>query len=363
MPIEILERKGNIIKAINKRSQKIVWGYVKTLDGKKLRCTVFSSRKDAEKALSALVTQHHMRKLGVGLPAAPVTWKQLVELYLSDARDRGVTTEVISNTKRVLDRFTEMLPADARLTEITSEELRRYRSLRLANDPPLHPHTITFELKRLRTVFLSARALLDVAWDPPKVSGVKPVHQGREVALSSGQINNLLRIATGSVHDFILLGLHTAMRAGELLRLTRRQVDFTEGIDSPHGRLRFVGEKGKREASLPLTAQASATLLKRLGTSGRPEDPVFEEDYHQMRREFIRACKAAGVIYGQDSGGTVIHTLRHSAASYLADQGIPVHILKMITRHSSAHALMKYTHASSKAVGEAMGKLGEIGGE
>ena len=56
-----------------------------------------------------------------------------------------------------------------------------------------------------------------------------------------------------------------------------------------------------------------------------------------------------------------IHTLRHSAASYLADLGVPSHVLKAITRHSSAHMLMKYTHASSRAIGEAMGKLGEIG--
>ena len=82
-----------------------------------------------------------------------------------------------------------------------------------------------------------------------------------------------------------------------------------------------------------------------------------------MRRAFMKACEEAGIDYGQEAGGTVIHTLRHSAASYLANLGIPVHILKMITRHSSSHALMKYTHASSKAVGEAMGRLGEIGGE
>ena len=366
MPAEILWRQGNLVKVRDRRTKKERWGYVKTLGGKKLRCSVFATRKEAEQALNALIFRFHMEKItGHVAPPTPATYKELVDLYLQDARDRGVTAGVIANTRRVLDRFGDLLPAEAetKLVDITAEDLRNYRSGRLAVEPPLHPHTITFELKRIRTVFLAARSLLEISWDPPKISGIKAVHQGRETTLSHGQIAELLNRASGPIADFILLGLHTAMRAGEILSLTRRKVDFTAGVDSPYGRLRFISEKGKREASLPLTAQAAAVLAKRLGKSGRPDDAVFEEGYHKIRRAFIDACAAAGVSYGREEGGTVIHTLRHSAASYLANLGVPVHILKMITRHSSSHALMKYTHAGSREIGEAMGRLGEIGGE
>jgi integrase len=92
-----------------------------------------------------------------------------------------------------------------------------------------------------------------------------------------------------------------------------------------------------------------------------PEHRVFDHTYPAIRRAFSRVCEAAGIPYGLE-GGVVIHTLRHSAASYLADLGVPAHILKMITRHSSAEALMKYTHASSRAIGEAIGRLDEISG-
>jgi len=358
MPADIIWRQGNLVKTRDRRTQKIHWGYVKTLDGKKRTYTGFSNRKQAEEALSALIHQHHMQSLGVAPPMPPVTYAELVDLYLADARDRGVSASVLSNTKRTLERFAELLPEDVKLTSLTGEDLRRYRSQRLEDER--HPHTIKYELKRLRTVFLSARRLFDMNWEPPVMPEVKSVHQGREVVLSSGQITNLLAAATGDTRDLILLGLHTAMRIGELRALQRRHVDFTEGVDSSCGRLRFIGEKGKREASLPLTAQAAGILRRRLAYDGRPDDLVFDVSYHSARRAFADACKRAEIPYGREDGMT-IHTLRHSAASYLADLGVPSHVLKAITRHSSAHMLMKYTHASSRAIGEAMGKLGEIG--
>jgi len=362
MPAEITWRQGNLVKVRDRRTGKTLWGYVKTLDGRKHTCTAFSKRTQAEEALSALIHQHHMQRLGVAPPSPPVTLKELIDLYLVDARDRGVSKSVVESTKRTLERFTELVSSDARLTSVTGEDLRRYRGQRLEDGR--HAHTIKFELKRLRTVFLSAKRLFDLSWDPPVMPEVKSVHQGREVVLSSGQIAALLAAATGVTRDLILMGLHTAMRIGELRALERRHVDFTEGVDSSCGRLRFIGEKGKREASLPLTAQASAILRRRLAAtkSERPDDLVFDISYDAARRAFIKACKTAGIPYGVE-GGIVIHTLRHSAASFLADLGVPPHILKMITRHSTGAMLMRYTHASLQAVGEAISKLENIGGE
>ena len=57
---------------------------MKTHGGKKYRCSAFSTRKQAEDALSTLVYDYHMKKLGVEAPPPPVTWlgskKMLVEL-------------------------------------------------------------------------------------------------------------------------------------------------------------------------------------------------------------------------------------------------------------------------------------------
>jgi hypothetical protein len=186
VPAEILWRQGSIVKVRDRRTGGIKWGYVKRIGGKKVRCSAFSSRKQAEDALSTLVYNHHMQKLGVDVGGKPITLRELADLYLEDARDRGVSAGVIDNTSRVLDRLIKILPAKTKLSAITADDLRQYRAARLEDGR--HPHTIRFELKRIRSVFLSVRRLYGISWDPPIAPEVKAIHQGREVVLSSGQI-------------------------------------------------------------------------------------------------------------------------------------------------------------------------------
>lgn len=79
-----------------------------------------------------------------------------------------------------------------------------------------------------------------------------------------------------------------------------------------------------------------------------------------MRRAFKRWCKRAKIPYGYSiPGGVVIHTLRHSAASFLANAGEPLNVVKAVTRHSTTQMVM-YSHATIVAVGKAASRLSEI---
>lgn len=49
MPAKLISRKGSIVKAKNRRTGRTVWGYVKTISGRKFRKTDFATQGDAEK--------------------------------------------------------------------------------------------------------------------------------------------------------------------------------------------------------------------------------------------------------------------------------------------------------------------------
>lgn len=340
----------------DKRTGKIRWGYLATINGHKYQRTGFLTEKDADTALAALKFKGALQSLGaLPDPPAVLSLAKLVDSYCEDARSRGVQEATLENTLRVVKRFQVIVGQDAMVDEITSDHLRLYRAERLAANT--HPHTVGYELKRLQSLFRAARRLHEhVPWIPPPIPGVQSLHQGREIALTTSQIEALKAAATPELRDFIEVSLHTMLRIREVGKISRMVTDFTQGLDSDYGRLLLIAAKTHKQTSLPLTAGA-AEILKRRFESG---DVAFPESYHNLRRAFIRACEKAKIPYGLPDG-VVPHTLRHSSASYLADLGVPLHVIQRLTRHSTTHMLMRYTHPSAREVRSAMDKLSERG--
>lgn len=359
---EIVFQEGGIVKVRNTRTGKTSWGFIKTIGGKKQQSTGYHTRAKAEAALDGLKLRNHLIAIGAPVPPEPVTLRRLINSYLEDAEARGVTADSISNTRTILTRFAGLLRQDALVTDVTAEDLRRYRAARLKTSESkgaTHPHSILFELKRIRTVLKSARRLFEpFNWTPPDLPGVQRLHQGRKITLNNQQIHDLLAAADTLMKDFIIVGLHTALRATELLELRRISVDFTPGIDSRFGRLRLVTEKSKKEDAVPLTWAASGILRRRLESG----DLAFPISYYAARRRFAGACKRAKIPYGYgQQNGVVIHTLRHSAASYLTNSGEPLNVVQAITRHSTTQMVLLYSHPTTVAVGAAIERLGGLG--
>ena len=117
-----------------------MWGYIATVNGTKYQQTGFSTSTEAEILLSALRYRGALQALGV-MPeqAETLSLADLVESYLADARDRGVGEETLLNTKRVIDRFQNLLKKNTTVDQITSEDLRRYRAAALKRAHILTP--------------------------------------------------------------------------------------------------------------------------------------------------------------------------------------------------------------------------------
>lgn len=145
------------------------------------------------------------------------------------------------------------------------------------------------------------------------------------------------------LYDFIRLALNTGMRRGEMLGLEWARIDFTgarillEGQHTKSGKRRYV----------PLNRGALDALTSRKhyrDTYAPSSTKVFVQKNGkpvvQINYAFRQACNKAGI---EDFR---IHDLRHTFASWLVSEGVPLSELRDLLGHSSIVQTERYAHLS-----------------
>ncbi|MCW0206024.1 MAG: site-specific integrase [Achromobacter sp.] len=151
---------------------------------------------------------------------------------------------------------------------------------------------------------------------------------------------------------FIRLGLYTGARAEAILSLRWPQVDLERRlIDfNPPGRART--KKGRPIIPIPGRLLAPLRAARRRGTDLGPVLHYFGEPVGSVKKAFARACQRA------ELEDVTPHTLRHTCASWLAQQGVPFPVIARYLGHSDsrttervyAHHAPDYLEAARRAL-------------
>lgn len=134
---------------------------------------------------------------------------------------------------------------------------------------------------------------------------------------------------------FVLLALHTAARRGAILDLTWFQVDLDRGrIDyNAPGRT----QTRKRRPVVPINAPLRDALVAARAGARSPYVVEYRgERVASVRRAFAAACRAAGLA------GVIPHTLRHTAATWMAQAGVPLSTVAGVLGQSIARTTERY---------------------
>jgi integrase len=185
----------------------------------------------------------------------------------------------------------------------------------------------------------------------------------------------------GWLSSLVLLGVATGARLGELLALAWPDVDLELGTvrigrsrQIVGGRMQVKGPKteaGYRTVALGPTLIAA---MRRLHAEQAERRLALGTDYHD---EDLVICKVNGQPYRPDSTSTQfrkfvdsiglprtvhVHTLRHSAASFLAAAGVPASDIAAQLGHADggALALRVYVHPLAENRRRAAQVLGEV---
>ena len=237
----------------------------------------------------------------------------------SQARDRPVTIAEIY-AKRLQGSFGHLRPAD-----LSKAEVKRYTTTR--TDAGVSPGTTHTELTYLRAALAYAvreQWLQQAPYIPvPQKPGPREHHLTRQEA------QRLLDAASmPHIKLFIRLALATAGRASALLELTWDRVDLEarridlRDPDKPRTR--------KGRARLPINDSLLEALAE--AKEGATSPYVIEwgsERVLSVKKGVGAAARRAGVKCSP-------HVLRHTAAVWMAEEGVPMQQIAQYLRHNDS---------------------------
>lgn len=171
---------------------------------------------------------------------------------------------------------------------------------------------------------------------------------------------------------WVLLGGLLGLRAGELRGLRRSSFDFKKHEVTINAAATGVGKYLDQDAApktktsnrvLPLPPALENEIKRHLDTYaafGRrgllfpsPRNPERPRDVTGIGQAMRRACKRLGIAERTS------HDLRHSAASLLAEAGIPAVTVQTILGHAESSITRRYTHAFQEQTAKALNGLGD----
>ncbi len=197
----------------------------------------------------------------------------------------------------------------------------------------------------------------DVMGDAYRVKFIERPRGERKLpkVLSEQEVAAILKAPTNLKHRCILMLIYSAgLRLGELIALER-----TDIIPERKQVLIRGGKGGKDRVSL--LSERLLKLLDEYLVAYTPRHFLFEgpNDARYSDTSVQQIFKHAKQKAGITSPATV-HTLRHSFATHLLENGTDLRYIQTLLGHSSSKTTEIYTHVSTKAIGKIRSPLDNL---
>jgi len=227
--------------------------------------------------------------------------------------------------------------------QLDQEQLREYQ-LHLLHDCKLTVGTIVGRIAALRFFFVKVlrRPYREVDLIYPKRPERLPT------VLSQEEVERLIDSANNLLDHAMVMTLYaTGMRRAELCRLK------VEDIDSPNMMVHIRQGKGSRDRDVPLTPKLLKTL-REYWQWMKPKTYLFPGMAHNWRADkpITPKCVWSAVQDAAKRAGikkrVSPHTLRHSWATHLLENGTDLRTIQMLLGHAELEATTVYLHLSRR---------------
>ncbi len=276
--------------------------------------------------------------------------------------ERGLSHNTIQNYKQDLTKFVKFIETECKIISINDVK-REHIQLFLKHEDHLAKSTISREITSLRMFckFLKREQLVEINimsyFDLPKQTDHLPV------VLSYDEVTRLLDSI--EMKDFksarnramVELLYASGIRVSELIQIKLSDINLNQND------LKVIG-KGDKERIVPINNYVSQIIHKYIVDYRNPflqfeDNPLlFFNNKKQMisRRSFYntlrKIAKEAGITKNVSP-----HTLRHSYATHLLENGADLRSIQELLGHSDISTTTIYTHVSNSKLKEDYNKL------
>ena len=268
-----------------------------------------------------------------------MTNKQLLEKLKEDMEMRGFSKHSKASYYRKAKEITEYFKKPMRQVKI--QELREYLLKYLRQERGLTEKSVNYYNNVIRFIY-------DVVIDVPINKKQLPLYKGKRripKILSYEELNVFFNACEDYKYKTIFMMIY-----GSGLRISEATNIRVEDIDSKNMRIFVRNGKGERDRYTVLP-KASLEMLRECYKRYKPNHP---EGYMFLNREgnplkverlrvfFRRYRRKAGI-----SEDFIVHSLRHSFATRLVEEGVPLVQVKELLGHSCIRSTMTYVHVAN----------------
>jgi len=176
------------------------------------------------------------------------------------------------------------------------------------------------------------------------------------VVLTKQEVKSILDVTYNIKHKTLLALLYSGgLRIGEALSMRITDVDSNRGL------LFVRSAKGKKDR-YTLLSTTILELLRQYYKQYKPKKYLFEGRYNgpysntSAREVFVQSIKRAGIT----KQGITLHTLRHSFATHLLENGTDIRYIQELLGHNSPKTTMIYTHVTDNSLKNIKNPLDEF---
>ncbi len=307
-----------------------------TPDGKRVRCSSFTSDKRAAQELHDQLKADAWRIARLGEKPRR-TWKEAVVRFLKETRHKASHKDDVQRLSWA-DRFLGQLYLD----EITRDVFDQITEAKLAEG--VGPATVNRVLGIVRSVM--RRAAHEWEWIDrvPKFRLLKEP-KGRTRWLTREEAEKLAWALPGWLSEPYRFALYSGLRQRNVLGLRWDQVDLDREVAWIHAHQAKAG----KPIGVPLVPEAVAVLRRQ---RGKHSALCFTRDGKRITQvstsTWMRALKRAGL--GREACWHV--ATRHTWASWMVQAGVPLATLQELGSWKTPSVVKRYAHLSPEHLRE-----------
>jgi integrase/recombinase XerD len=235
--------------------------------------------------------------------------------------------------------------------ELDIEAVRQYQ-LHLLNERKLSPEAVNQYTSAMKFLYLTT---LEMPWTNEYFPRVRRPYK-LPVVLSQEEIVGFFDHIPSLKYRAALM---TCYGAG--LRISEAVALKVTDIESQRKLLRVEQGKGKKDRYAMLSPRL-LEVLRRYWRAVRPQDylfPSWRQNRHMCASSLRLACHEATLRAGIRKRVTV-HTLRHSFATHLLENGTDIRIIQVLLGHSRIDTTARYAAVSPQLVAASISPLDRL---
>lgn len=162
--------------------------------------------------------------------------------------------------------------------------------------------------------------------------------------LTIEEVQFLIEMCQNEKHQLLIKMLYsTGMRLSEVRNLKYEDININEDL------IKVIKGKGSKERFVQLASMLKEELSDLKGKHS-PSDYIFSVAGHKMSERAIQDAITKAVDNCGFDKHIHVHSLRHSFATHLYEDGITLEIIQKLLGHESINTTLIYAHISNKKI-------------